>query len=537
MKRVFSIALMIALSTLGLRAQSTILGGEVVSPANMSHMDAAKFSQQEHTFMSARVAAMGGAYTSLGADLSSMYINPAGLGMYRSSALSLSMNYDHTRSTNSTQSSAAKMGDFSFNQIGTAINLYQGTGTLVSFTMGFGYNKVADLNYRNKASWGDGDVTIGEFFAEQMYGFNPSALSSSADPFRNKNIYTDEWGGVLAYQTYFIDPAMDSNNTFLGGYNVTGVPLENRVNSQLSMESYGSVGEYDFSMGFNFGNILYVGTTLGVQDIEQTIYLNYLEGYVGASGAEQMSYSLYSPRVSNYGSGINFKIGAILRPISALRIGVAYHSPTVVSLTRDYKTELETSFANGDTYLGESLVNSYTYDYTSPSKLLLGASLTIANRAIISVDYDKVWYGGMDMDTDGLEEAFANDVESDLGTADNFRVGIEVLPVDNFYVRAGYAYYGSPLNRAAEKYNDEGNAFYGTYKTHTNNFSLGVGWRFASGSTVDLSWTLSRAHYTNSVMYYYSYIDEVDNVLVSGPTLTGLTHKSNAIGLSYTLLF
>lgn len=537
MKRILSIALLIALSTLGVRAQSTILGGEVISPANMSHMDAAKFSQSEHSYMSARVAAMGGAYTSLGADLSSMYINPAGLGMYRTSALSMSLNFDHTRSTNNTVRSADKMSNLSFNQIGTAINLYQGSGTLVSFTMGFGYNKLADLNYRNRAAWGDGDVTIGEFFAEQMYGINPSVLGSSADPFRNQNIYIDEWGGVLGYQTYFIDPAMDSNNTFLGGYNVTGVPLENRVNSQLAVESFGSVGEYDFSMGFNIANILYLGTTLGIQDIEQTIYYNYLEEYVGASGEEELTYSLYSPCVANYGSGINFKIGAILRPFSALRLGVAYHTATLVNLTREYKTQLETSFGNGDTYLGESLINSYSYDYASPSKLLLGASVTIGNKAILSVDYDKVWYGKMDMNTDGLEEAFASDVENDLGTANNFRIGLEVLPIQNLYVRAGYAYYGSPLSRAAEKYHNDGNSFYGTYKTHTNNFSLGLGWRFATGSTLDLSWTSSRAHYTNSLMYYYSYIDEMNNVLVSGPTLDGLVHQSNAFGITYSLLF
>lgn len=538
MKRVFCIATLVAFMSLSgnLWAQTTVFGGEVVTPMNMSHMEAVKFAQTENAFLSARVAAMGGAFTSLGADLSSMTINPAGLGMYRSSALSMSMSYDQTRSTNGNVNFDRTKSDVSFNQLGVALNLYQGTGSLVSFTLGFAYNQLADLNYCNTAGWDNGEVTIGEFFAEQMYGINPSDLSSQNAPFTNPNIYPDEWGGILAYRTFFIDPVM-KNNTFQGGYTVTGVPLENRVDSQYVMDSMGSVGEYDLSMGFNFGNLLYVGTTLGIQSIEQIVYYDYKEQYRGASGEDELASMSYHPTVANYGSGVNFKIGAILRPVVPLRIGIAYHSPTSVNLAKDFSASMRTAFANGDRYEAQSYINSYTYDYTSPSKLLLGASLTISNRAILSVDYDRVWYDGMRMETSGLEEAFASDVKYDLGSANNFRVGLEVVPVANLYIRGGYAYYGSPLNRDAKAYHEEGNPFYGTYKTHNDNFSLGAGWRFDSGSSLDIVWTLSRAHYTNSLMYYYSYVDESQSINVVGPTLVNTKHTSNVVGATYTIQF
>lgn len=532
-------AALVALVSLhwGAQAQTTVFGGEVISPVNMSHMEAAKFSQTENAFLSARVAAMGGAFTSLGADMSSMAINPAGLGMYRTSAMSISSAYDTTRSTNANANYSKTKGNFGFNQLGAVLNLYQSTGSLVSFTMGFAYNKLADLNYCNATGWNNGEVTIGEFFAEQMYGINPADLGENKAPFTNPNIYPDEWGGVVAYRTFFIDPVMDEQGAFLGDYMVTGVPTENTVNSRFVAESEGSVGEYDLSMGLNFGNILYVGTTLGIQSIEQVVYYTYHEMYNGAQGAEELSSMSYQPTVANYGSGVNFKIGAILRPISALRLGIAYHSPTRVNLSRDYTTDMQTAFANGDRYEAKAYINSYSYDYSSSSKLLLGASLTLANRAILSVDYDRVWYDDMSMHTHGLEEAFASDVEYDLGSANNFRVGLEVVPISNLYLRAGYAYYGSPLNEAAEKYNDEGNPFYGTYKTHSDNFSLGAGWRFASGSSLDVVWTLSRAHYTNSVMYYYSYEDDAKSINVTGPTMLNTTHRSNTIGVTYTTLF
>lgn len=537
MKRVFSIATLVALLSLSMGAAAqTVFGGEIISPVNMSHMEAAKFSQTEQSFLSARVSAMGGAFTSLGADLSSMAINPAGLGMYRSSALSFSMSFDNTRSTNGNVNYATNKSQTSFNQVGTALNLYQGTGSLVSFTLGFAYNQLADLNYRNSASWNNGEVTIGEFFAEQMYGINPSDLSSQGSPFTSSNIYPDEWGGVLAYRTFFIDPVIE-NNTFMGGYMVTGVPLENKVDSRFVMESMGSVGEYDLSAGMNFGNVLYLGATLGIQSIEQIVYYDYDENYRGASGESEISSMSYQPTLANYGSGVNFKIGAILRPVQALRIGVAYHSPTSVSLTKDYSTAMRTTFANGRKESATSYVNSFTYDYSSPSKLLLGASLTLADRAILSVDYDRVWYDGMTMKTKGLEDIFADDVAYDLGSANNFRVGLEVVPVANLYLRGGYAYYGSPLNSAATAYYEEGNPFYGTFKTHSDNFSLGAGWRFASGTSLDIVWTLSRAHYTNSMMYYYSYTDESQSINVEGPTLMNTKHQSNTIGVTYTTLF
>ena len=251
MKRIFSITTMVVLSALVARAQTLTMGGEVISPANMSHLESAKFAQTEHSFMTARVAAMGGAFTSLGADLSSMSINPAGMGMYRSSQLSMSMLYDHTRSTNGTVGFASNKSGVAFNQVGTALNLYQGTGALVSFTIGFGYNKLANLNYRNDANWNNSEVTIGEFFAEQMYGIDPSELGSSKAPFTNPNIYPDQWGGVLAYRTFFIDPELNKEGLFTGNYVVGSVPTENRIDSSLYVESEGSVGEYDFSMGFN----------------------------------------------------------------------------------------------------------------------------------------------------------------------------------------------------------------------------------------------------------------------------------------------
>ena len=55
-----------------------------------------------------------------------------------------------------------------------------------------------------------------------------------------------------------------------------------------------------------------------------------------------MSYADLWQRVKLDGSGVNFKLGVIVRPTPALRLGVAFHTPTFYSLERTYDAEVET---------------------------------------------------------------------------------------------------------------------------------------------------------------------------------------------------
>ena len=350
----------------------------------------------------------------------------------------------------------------------------------------------------------------------------------------------------MAYQTALIDPEVDADGKETGQYVVTGVHPDAGVNASLRTRSRGSVGEYSFSSGMNIANVLYLGATLGIQDISQTVRYYYTESYnQPISDPALLEAMSYAPIENSYGSGINLKIGAIVRPISALRLGIAYHTRTLTTLTRDYSAEMQTWFEPNNTndptyYASESLVNNYSYNYSSPSKLLLGASYALANRAILSVDYDIVWNRSMSIQSHDYwtEENFNQNVEADLGTSHNVRVGLEVVPTDGVYLRGGYAHYGSPFNSAAEQYADEGGYFYEDYKRSTTNYSLGCGLRFASGAALDLAWTLSTANYTNSVLYHY--LREVDNSVVAqvnSPILTNTKQRKSVFSATYSLIF
>ena len=64
-------------------------GGLLMDKDVLMPGDMVELSQTQFNFGTARAMAMAGAFTSLGADLSSMSINPAGLGMYRHSDISI----------------------------------------------------------------------------------------------------------------------------------------------------------------------------------------------------------------------------------------------------------------------------------------------------------------------------------------------------------------------------------------------------------------------------------------------------------------
>lgn len=126
-------------------AQSHLVTGglmankDILMPSNF-----AELSQTQFNFGTARSMAMAGAFTSLGADLSSMAINPAGLGMYRHNEISITPLVTMTRAQNSAEAWNSNASNrFALSSFGFVFNLYEGTGRTTSVNFGFGYNRLA----------------------------------------------------------------------------------------------------------------------------------------------------------------------------------------------------------------------------------------------------------------------------------------------------------------------------------------------------------------------------------------------------------
>ena len=131
MKRALHLVLVLLL--LGGAAQSAAaqngfrFGGEVMQQALISPEQMARLSQDQH-FGTARSMAMGSAFTSLGGDMSTLFINPAGLGMYRTNEFSLTPLVTLSRSENGAKEYRSNNSSrFAMANIGFALNLYEGT--------------------------------------------------------------------------------------------------------------------------------------------------------------------------------------------------------------------------------------------------------------------------------------------------------------------------------------------------------------------------------------------------------------------------
>lgn len=495
-------------------AQHYRFGGLMMDHDGMMSSDMYSLSQVNFGFGTARSMAMAGAFTSLGGDLSSMGINPAGLAMYRHNEISLSPMMGFQNSINS----AEDWGDnqrsrFALSNIGATFKLYEGSrSNLVSLNAGIGYNRVADFNYR--------------------YGY--SSLSAPSDsPYRSINdafvrqlgqggVFPDKdgalnyafgdayyWGGILAYNNWLLDAERDEFGDYWTSANTLGVNAN--VGHTVGVESKGSIGEVQVALAANFNNTLYIGGTIGIQHVKWDRQFYYGEDYQyngqqpvysdGTPIAEPAEWMDYNQAVELSGAGVNFKLGAIYRPFPALRLGAAIHTPTYYALDRTYQAYMATNYnPNGDTTLPLEDIGDQTWDFVSPTRLMFGASYTFGRMAVVSVDYERTWYNGMRVKNvpDGFDlmpDDYRAEFKANYKGANTLRIGAEIKPLSVVSLRAGYGVSDAMLRNDKELYYNTPT----TYKTTC--VSAGLGFQLGAVS-LDLAYQYIKNEQTEYMLFY-----------------------------------
>lgn len=289
-------------------------GGLAMSADALSTADLFSLSQQSFNFGTARSMAMGGAFTSLGADQASMVINPAGLGMYNRGEIAVTpmMTFSRAETPAGLTPSGAMpfrsngKNRFALGNIGGVFNVYEGTGRLLSVNFGVGYNRLADYNYSYSFEFAGSNRTssIADAFAVQLeaggaYVDDNGTIAMKRDGWTATDWRIDPffWPAVGAYKTYLVDYDRTDKLWYPGeiGDNAT-------VNGGASVRSIGSAGEFDISMGANLNNKLYFGFTLGIQSIYQKKSIYYGEGYNYGGGNGYNLDQGGEPAVDAYGN-------------------------------------------------------------------------------------------------------------------------------------------------------------------------------------------------------------------------------------------
>ena len=92
----------------------------MIGAASAQYVDQTLIFSQQNFGSTARSKAMGNAFGALGGDFSSLSINPAGIGIYQSSELSLStsLNINNTQSTYQGQTGDDRSTNFNMRNFG-----------------------------------------------------------------------------------------------------------------------------------------------------------------------------------------------------------------------------------------------------------------------------------------------------------------------------------------------------------------------------------------------------------------------------------
>lgn len=382
----------------------------------------------------ARFMSMGGAFTALGGDMSTFTQNPAGIGVFRSSEIVLSPQLYHINtSSNFHGISTDYLYNFNLSQIGIVRNFVSNNSEtgLISLNAGYSFNKTNNLNSSMRIQGISNSSSFADAWADMSEGVYYSDLDGAAG---------------IAYDAWIIDTLRDAGasayGTVFSNYgdnppSVYGQTIRRLVNNE------GYTGEHAFSIGGNYSNKIFFGATLGINRLRYTGHYEHLETTDNTllSGFQNFT---YTEHFENTGTGVSLKIGAIIKPVEYLRIGLAFHSPTLYRIYERYYDVISSNFDGNDHYEFRNETLKYNYALTTPFRVMGGVAVQIKKIAILSADYEFVDYGTARFSETGDDYDYSSknqDIKEILKSAGNLRLGGE-LRLNKAYLRGGYGYYG-----------------------------------------------------------------------------------------------
>jgi hypothetical protein len=437
----------------------------------------------------ARYVGMGGALDALGADISTISTNPAGIGLFRHSMASLSAGL--VIQQDAAKSSFVDGTNVSFDQIGFVYTQPTGRNSFVNF--GFNYQRVKDFNGKMNWSGNLNGLSQTAQMAWQVYQNDPAIGDAFFDQsneqwgFTHHNYYDDPnygWLSLLGADGRLVDATAFNDGYFY--------PSDY---GEYSGEEKGHIGEYDFNLSFNFVDQVYLGATLGITDVYYAYNSVYREDF------EDGNYTLEN-WYKTKGTGYSLRLGAIIRPFeeSSFRIGLSASTPTFYSHLTDYNSAIVSTTlydAGVDEYGNVADVqyqmdtmsedafggDCYTkYTNIAPGNVNVSLGYTLESGLALGAEWEYTDYSAVRLyEGDGRENTTINQHTKDnLCGQHTFRVGLEKKFFDSLYARLGYNYATGGYKSDAWKMIPINSVQTNTdYKNilNTNTFSGGIGFR------------------------------------------------------------
>jgi hypothetical protein len=469
--------------------------------------DALRYSYLTQDGGTARNQAIGGAGASLGGEFSSLFINPAGLGFYKTGDLVVTPQLSLKNSKSEYLGTKASNNGTNFNMGATGVIFASPSSqgkSVKSFTFGLGINTTANFNNHVYYRGTNTTSSYSEKYLEELIDKNVTDPNDAADQF--------PYGSSLAFNTYLIDAVFNPDST-VSGYITQADPAfgllqENTINTS------GGITDLAIGAGLNLKEKWYFGGTLSFPILNYYREATYRESDQSGDAGNNFNFFEARESLETKGIGVNGKFGIIFKPVENVRLGLAAHTPTFYSITDNYVAEVITDLEG---YGGGGIMHQSSTDFSNgqplesrysiitPWRLMLSGSYLFGGvenveqqHGFITADIEYVNYKDASFkaernDTEGKDYyRSVNETIKNLYTnAIIVRLGGE-MKFNSFMARLGGAYYGNP------------------YKNETSNLikvSGGVGYR-NKGFFIDLTYVYSM----NKDIHYPYLLQDKTNV-------------------------
>lgn len=396
--------------------------------------DAVRYSQFEYGG-TARNVGVGNTMGAIGADLSAIVSNPAGLGMFRKSEYTITPSL---LSNNTTSRLLSGQNNGPLSDTRTAFNLHNFgvvfatrplSANWVNLNFGIAVNHLANFNR-----------------AFNFQGRSRGALAQRFQELANGGEGVDGFETGLANEAsaiYDFDPA---DGVYDVDYDLN--PTANLSRGQ-TMFSRGSLSEVSFAFAGNYNDKFAFGISLGVPMATYSVEKIYTERDDSSAVGGAVPYFSdlsYREQLTTSGTGVNAKVGILIKPNQVLRLSAALHTPTIYAFNDDYNYRLENNYYEDrkeqGAFLGQEAVREGTFEYTqsTPWRITAGAGLIVGKSGFISAEVEHVDYARNKFGYDEYpeaENAINDDIRGQLRPVTNVRIGGELV-FDALRLRAGY---------------------------------------------------------------------------------------------------
>ena len=516
----------------------------------------------------ARSVSMGGAFGALGGDISVISNNPAGLGIYRSSEISATL--DLSVVSTATDWSGMKNNQsktrFSPGNYGFEFFFPTSSGVIRNWNVGLSFNRVKNYNRKYRMESKGQPNSISSYIAtrtsnafEYKNGYSGIQevdlirVNKGYNPYNHGKL-ENHWLSILGYESgMFGDMVIDDINDVYQsafGYEIgNDWGVNSPAQSLLYVSESGSVDEYNVGFGMNISNFLFLGASVSVTDIKYKYNSGYEELF-SAENSDKYDHLYLNNWLNTEGNAATVNVGAIVS-LNKLRLGVAYNSPRWYKMTDYYNAGGGThisSFVDKPKMEGVTPNDAYSeYKFSSPGQWIFSGAFILGSTALISADYEimdyrKMNYSDMNGNTKKNYDGINTFIEDYYTFAHTIKIGTEVKIIPQFAVRAGYMVQKSPMHKRLSSNTEEviptGTIPHFTVTSNpTTYYTFGAGYRFTPNFSLDMALVFrNNSAYAYAFSNTYFYDPEYDIYPITSEPAK-LTTKAVSVMLSANYKF